>query len=63
MKEELGKFFIDVAKLILAGVILTSVVQDIHTKWIVYTVGSSAVILFLVMGLLLIKKKEVKNDY
>lgn len=63
MKEELGKFFIDVAKLILAGVILTSVVQDIHIKWIVYTIGSLAVILFLVMGLLLIKKKEVKNDY
>lgn len=61
MREELGKFFIDVAKLILAGVILTSVVQDIHIKWIVYAVGSLAVILFLTVGLLLIKEKEVEQ--
>lgn len=61
MRKELGKFFIDVAKLILAGVILTSVVQDIHIKWVVYTTGSLAVILFLILGLFF--KEGGKNDY
>lgn len=32
MKKELGVFFIDVAKLILAGVVLTSIMEDVKSK-------------------------------
>ena len=33
MRKELGKFFIDAAKLVFAGVIITSIIQnDIYTR-------------------------------
>lgn len=62
MKNELGKFFIDVAKLILAGVVITTLMQDTSNhKLLVTIIGSTSVISFLIIGLILIKEKEIKK--
>lgn len=61
MLKELGKFFIDAPKLVLAGVIIATIMQDVTSKWLTYMIGSLAVFLLLVFGLFIIHKEEVKK--
>lgn len=60
MLKELGKFLLDVAKLIIGGVILATIVNDVTSRWLIYMVGSTAVFSFITIGLFLIttNKKE-----
>ncbi|MBQ8531389.1 MAG: hypothetical protein IJ430_09570 [Parabacteroides sp.] len=58
MKKELGKFFIDAAKLVLAGVVITSIMQDASNKWLTYMFGCLSIFLLLVIGLSIIEKEE-----
>ena len=48
MRKELGKFFIDVAKLIIAGVLLATIIHDVTNRWLIYTLGSTSVFTLLI---------------
>ena len=51
MKKELGKFLLDVAKLIIAGVILATIMNDVTSRWIIYTLGCVPVFTLISIGL------------
>ena len=58
MREEIGKYCLDVSKLILGGVVIAAIMkQDIHLLSIVIF-GSIAVVSFTLAGFLFIKYKE-----
>lgn len=59
MRKELGKWFMDIAKYLLTGVLLTSIVSDLQeTKWLIYVVGFFSTLISLGLGLVLLKKTE-----
>ncbi|CAK7000871.1 MAG: hypothetical protein PARBB_00628 [Parabacteroides distasonis] len=58
MKKELGKFLLDVAKLIIAGVILATIMNDVTSRWIIYTLGCVSVFTLISIGLYLIEKDK-----
>ena len=64
MIEELGKVLIDIAKLVIGGVILAGLMrQDIQSVWL-FSIGGIVAVLFIMLGLNLIsieKKKQNKN--
>lgn len=51
MRKELGKFFIDVAKLVLAGVVISAIMKDFENTVLVITTGFITVIFSLARGL------------
>lgn len=58
MEKELGKFFLDVAKLIIAGAILVTIMNDVTNRWIIYMLGCLSVFTLTVVGLYLIEKDK-----
>ena len=55
MKKELGKILIDIAKLVIGGVILAGLMrQDIPPVYL-FVVGSIAATLLIIIGLYLLK--------
>jgi len=49
----------DIAKYLLTGVLLTSIVSDLQeTKWLIYVVGFFSTLISLGLGLVLLKKTE-----
>ena len=58
MRKELGKFFIDVAKLTFAGVVIAALMKDIDNVLLVTFIGSLSVIGLLCFGLILLNDKE-----
>lgn len=58
MRKELGKFFIDVAKLIIAGVLLATIIHDVTNRWLIYTLGSTSVFTLLIKGLYLVTTNQ-----
>jgi uncharacterized membrane protein YraQ (UPF0718 family) len=58
MRKELGKFFIDVAKLIIAGVLLATIIHDVTNRWLIYTLGSTSVFTLLIIGLYLVTPNQ-----
>ena len=61
MKKELGKILIDIAKLVIGGVILAGLMrQDIPPIYL-FTVGSIAAVLMITTGLVLISWEERNN--
>jgi hypothetical protein len=58
MKKELGKILIDIAKLVIGGVILAGLMrQDIPPVYL-FVVGSIAAALLIIIGLYLIKDND-----
>ena len=55
-----GKFCLDMAKLILGGVVLGSVMQQNVNVWLLVSIGLGAVMAFVVFGFILIGK--IKNN-
>ena len=55
-----GKFCLDMAKLILGGVVLGSVMQQNVNVWLLVSIGLGAVMAFVVFGFILIRK--IKNN-
>ena len=49
-----GKFCLDMAKLILGGVVLASVMQQDVNVWLLVSIGLGAVLAFVVFGFILI---------
>lgn len=58
MKKELGKFLLDVAKLIIAGVILATIMNDVTSRWLIYTLGSLSIFRLVTFGLFLIDNNK-----
>jgi hypothetical protein len=55
-KKEIGKFSIDIAKLIFGGVILAGILKDNNNTFVTVFSGFFAVILFLGIGIYFSKK-------
>ena len=58
VRKELGKFFIDVAKLIFAGVVLASIikVEDVSRIWVL-AAGLGGTLIFALIGFFIFIKK------
>ena len=57
--EEAGKFFIDIAKFVITGAIITVLLTDLENQhFLVYIVGSVLAALFIFAGFYLLKRKE-----
>jgi len=64
MKEEFGKVLIDIAKLVIGGVILAGLMRQDIQPVLLFSIGSIIAVLMLGYGLNLIslsKKKQNKN--
>ena len=59
--EKLGSYFVDVAKYILTGVVISSLFKDFEDKVLIYIVGIALAFLCLVVGLVLSNKKDGKG--
>jgi uncharacterized membrane protein len=57
-KKELGKFLIDVAKLIFGGIILARILKDSADSLVVLFASILVVILLVYFGLFLMKSKK-----
>ena len=62
MKKELGKVLIDVAKLVIGGVILAGLMRQDIKPIFLFIIGGLAAILMIFMGLNLISIDEKKNN-
>ena len=61
IKKELGKALIDIAKLVIGGVILAGLMrQDIKPLYL-FTVGGCVALIMIFIGLQFIKEKTVKK--
>ena len=59
MREEIGKFFVDIAKLVFGGVVLSTILEiDIKNKIIVLLIGCAVTIAFAILGFIIIKRKK-----
>ena len=61
MKKELGKVLIDIAKLVIGGVILAGLMRQDIRPLLLFTIGGIVAILMICMGLALIWWDENKN--
>lgn len=57
---ELGKFFIDIVKLIFGGVILTILLDYRDYKLPLFVSGMVTIVFFVILGTMIIKKANIK---
>lgn len=55
-----GKFCLDVAKLVFAGVILAGIMKEDSNTILLYTIGVIVVLFFIAFGFYLIKKSKIR---
>lgn len=55
-KEELGDFFIDIAKLVFAGVVLSTLLDLTEDKILILILGIISTVIMLIMGFELYKR-------
>ncbi|WP_279179526.1 DUF6722 family protein [Parabacteroides johnsonii] len=60
INEKLGDFFIDIAKLVFAGVVLSTLLDITSDKLLVLILGISATVVFVIVGLKYYKEKGGK---
>lgn len=60
MREELGKWLMDIAKYVVTAVLITSVFGSVE-DWLVYLIGIIVVSVTLSIGLYLVKNKTSKK--
>ena len=58
MKNEFGKWLMDIAKYITTAVVLSPIFGDLEEKWIIYVGGSLAILVTLSAGLWLVRDKK-----
>jgi hypothetical protein len=61
MKKELGKILIDIAKLVIGGVILAGLMRQDIPPLLLFLVGSVTTALLIIAGLLLINENKKQN--
>jgi len=62
MKKELGKVFIDIAKLVIGGVILAGLMRQDIPPVFLFVIGSIVTILMISAGLVLFSWEGKDND-
>ena len=55
---ELGKFMIDIAKLVFGGVILAGIMNENINQSLLFSLGSSVVFAFAILGLFIVSKNK-----
>jgi hypothetical protein len=58
MKEQIGKYCLDISKLVLGGAIISTIVKQDLPILSVVMVGGSAFVLLVIAGFLFIKDKK-----
>ena len=61
LKQEFGKWFLDVAKYVITAMLLTSMIEGMSQTWIVATTAALS-ILCLVFGAILMQKGRDEED-
>jgi len=61
MKKELGKVLIDIAKLVIGGVILAGLMRQDIPPVFLFTAGSIAAVSMIVAGIVLLAWEEKNN--
>lgn len=62
VKEKVGEFLLDMAKLVFGGLILSSILSEPINRWVIYSLGVFFSSLLMIVGFILIdnsKRKEV----
>lgn len=54
MKEKMGDFALDIAKLTFGGLILSSIVSEPINRWVVYSLGILFLLFAMILGFALI---------
>ena len=62
VRQEFGKWLMDIAKYMATALLLSSVFNDIKESWVIYLVVSVAIVLTLLTGLLLVKDKKEEKE-
>ena len=62
VKEEIGKWMLDVAKYVATAVVISSFLAEFAEKWIVYAIGLITVALFFFGGLWFIRATNNKKE-
>ena len=58
MKEQIGKYFLDISKLVFGGVVIAAVMKESFPVLGTVALGGSAVIVTAALGFLFIKYKD-----
>lgn len=58
MKEEFGKWLMDIAKYVATAVLLTTIFGVMEQKWLICAIASVVILTTLGMGLWLVRKKK-----
>ncbi len=58
---EIGKFFLDIAKLIFGGIILAGIMEIGVDKYLLFMIGGALTIIFAMAGLLLMILSKTKK--
>ena len=61
VKEEIGKWMLDVAKYVATAVLITSFLEEFTEKWAIYAIGLFTVTLFFFGGLWFIRTTNKKE--
>ena len=56
-----GKFCLDIAKLVFAGIILTGIMKEDADSLLLFSLGVTVILFFAVYGLYLIRKSKLKK--
>lgn len=58
---EIGKFFLDIAKLIFGGIILAGIMEIGVDKYLLFTIGGICTVIFAIVGLYAIMYSKSKK--
>jgi hypothetical protein len=58
MKQEIGKWFMDIAKYTATAVLIASFMGEFEQKWTMYLAGAGTVVLSFAVGLYFIHTKK-----
>ena len=61
IKQEFGKWFLDVAKYVLTAMLLSSMIEGLSQLWLLAT-AASVTILCLIFGAILMRKGREEED-
>lgn len=61
MRQELGKYFLDLSKLVFGGIVLSQILDMTENKMLILLFGTGAVIIFAIIGILFFIIKNRKS--
>lgn len=61
MKEEIGKWLMDIAKYILTAILLTSLFDGLEDSWITYVMAFITTAITFMTGIVLLRKEQKKE--